>query len=176
MVKYNPNFKKAWAWPQKVEDYFKDQIKGLYSCHVFCGSSNLGNVRVDIKQNGFATHFEDILNGLSFADNTFDIVFGDPPWEMPYHLRSKVMYEMRRICKPHGKIILNCNWTPNNLKGCILLEPILVSTSRMPWANTALIFSYIKLEDILYPTNPIQEPTEPSKSGSSSSYTSQEKA
>ena len=137
-------FKKAWAWPQKVEDYFKKEIKGQHSCHVFCGSSDLGDVRVDIETNK-ATHKADILKGLPFKNDTFDVVFGDPPWEMPYHVRHKVMYEMRRICKFHGKIILNCNWTPNNLKGCLLLQPILISTSRMPWANTALIFSYIKL-------------------------------
>lgn len=137
-------FKKAWAWPKKVEDYFKEEIKGKNSCHVFCGSSDLGNVRVDIVSEK-ATHKEDILKGLSFKDESFDIVFGDPPWELPYHVRHKVMYELRRICKINGLIIINCNWTPNNLKGCILLEPILISTSRMPWANTALIFKYLKL-------------------------------
>lgn len=140
-------FKKAWAWPQKVEDYFKEMIKGKRSCHVFCGSSELGDVRVDIVGPN-ATHKEDILQGLSFEDESFDIVFGDPPWEMPYHKRHKIMYEMRRICKVNGLIILNCNWTPNNLKGCVLLQPILVSTSRMPWANAALIFKYIKIDKL----------------------------
>jgi hypothetical protein len=139
-------FKKAWAWPQKVDNYFKNQIKDKKSCHVFCGSSTLGDARVDIKTDT-ATHKADILNGLPFEDNTFDVVFGDPPWEMPYHVRSKIMYELRRICKIHGYIILNANWTPNNLKGCLLIEPILISTGRMPFSNTALIIKYIKLDE-----------------------------
>lgn len=36
-------FKKAWAWPKKVEDYYSEQIKDKHSCHVFCGSSELGD-------------------------------------------------------------------------------------------------------------------------------------
>lgn len=140
-------FKKAWSWPKKVEDFFKENIKEQYSCHLFCGNSELGDVRVDIETDK-ATHKEDILKGLSFEDNTFDVVFGDPPWKMPYHLRSKVMYEMRRICKIQGVIILNANWTPNKLKGCLLLEPFYISTARMPFANAAMIFRYLKLSNI----------------------------
>ena len=138
------SFKKAWAWPEKVEKFFKDSIKKKYSCHIFCGSSELGDVRVDIENNGDVTHIADILKGLPFENDTFDVVFGDPPWHMAKHLRSKIMYEMRRICKPLGMIILNANWNPNNLKGCILLEPIYVSTGRMPFSNTALIMRYFK--------------------------------
>lgn len=137
-------FKKAWAWPQRVEELMKDLIKDKYSCHVFCGSSEIGDVRIDIETNK-ATHKEDILKGLSFKDETFDIVFGDPPWKMPYHLRSKIMYEMRRITKKNGLIVLNCNWHPNNLKGCLLLEPFYISANRMPFSNVAFIFKYLKL-------------------------------
>lgn len=145
-------FKKAWAWPQTVVKFFKSNIKG-YSCHVFCGSSNLGDVRVDIEDNGFLTHKVDILKGLPFEDETFDTVFGDPPWHIAKHLRSKIMYEMRRICKVGGLIILNANWNPNNLRGCILLEPIYISGGRMPFSNSAMLIRYLKLQknsEVLY--------------------------
>ena len=56
------------------------------------------------------------------------------------------MYEMRRICKPNGMIILNANWNPNNLKGCVLLEPIYISGGRMPFGNSAMIIRYLKLK------------------------------
>ena len=53
--------------------------------------------------------------------------------------------EMRRICKVNGLIILNANWNPNNLQGCILIEPIYISGGRMPFGNSAMIIRYIKL-------------------------------
>ncbi|GAI04013.1 unnamed protein product, partial [marine sediment metagenome] len=74
------------------------------------------------------------------------VVFGDPPWHIAKHLRSKIMYEMRRICAVNGMIILNANWSPNNLKGCILLEPIYISGGRMPFGNSAMIIRYLKIK------------------------------
>lgn len=144
MADKNYNFKKAWVWPKSVTRFFRQNIKG-YSCHVFCGSSKLGDVRVDVENNGHLTHKADILKGLPWPDETFDVVFGDPPWHIAKHLRSKIMYEMRRICKVNGMIILNANWNPNNLKGCILLEPIYISSGRMPFSNSAMLIRYIKL-------------------------------
>lgn len=141
------NFKQAWAWPERVEKFFKKNIKSP-SCHVFCGSSELGDVRVDILDSPRikATHVADILKGLPFEDESFEVVFGDPPWQMPNHVRSKIMYEMRRICKVNGTIILNANWNPNNLRGCVLLEPIYVSGGRMPFGNSAMIIRYLKIK------------------------------
>jgi len=146
-MKNEYNFKQAWVWPDTVTKFFRKNIKG-YSCHVFCGSSKLGDVRIDIVgvPKTQATHTVDILQGLPFEDETFDVVFGDPPWHIAKHLRSKIMYEMRRICKINGLIILNANWNPNNLKGCILLEPIYISGGRMPFSNSAMIIRYIKLK------------------------------
>ena len=146
MKKENYNFKEAWSWPKNVVSFFKENITSP-SCHIFCGKSKLGDIRIDIvgppKTN--ATHIADILEGLPFPDDHFQCVFGDPPWHIAKHLRSKIMYEMRRICRPEGMIILNANWNPNRLKGCVLLEPILISTGRMPFTNTALIIRYLKL-------------------------------
>lgn len=143
MIKNEYRFKQAWVWPDTVTKFFKKNIK-KQSCHVFCGTSKLGDVRVDIEDNGFPTHIADILQGLPFPDDTFDTVFGDPPWKIAKHLRSKIMYEMRRICKPYGTIILNANWNPNNLRGCILIEPIYISGGRMPFGNSAMIIRYFK--------------------------------
>jgi len=140
------HFKKVWAWPDNVQRFFKKNIKSQ-SCHVFSGSSELGDVRVDIlgPPKTKATCVADVLMGLPFSDDCFETVFGDPPWHIAKHLRSKIMYELRRICKPSGMIILNANWNPNNLKGCLLLEPIYVSGGRMPFGNSALIIRYLKL-------------------------------
>src|SRR3990167_6827160 len=138
-------FKQAWVWPEKVSKFFKKVVKG-YSCNVFSGSSKIGSVRVDILQKENVTHQADILRGLPFEDESFDTVFGDPPWHFPKHLRSKIVYEMRRICKVNGMIILNANWNPNNLKGCVLLEPIYISGGRMPFSNSAMIIRYLKIK------------------------------
>lgn len=139
-------FKKAWRWPDKVETYFKGVIEHP-SCHVFCGVSKLGDVRIDIlgPEKTEATHKADILEGLPFPNDHFQSVFGDPPWHIAKHLRSKIMYELRRICRPRGKIILNANWGPNNLRGCVLLQPIYISVGRMPFGNSAMIMTWLKL-------------------------------
>ena len=139
-------FKKAWKWPKYVEEYIKQELEG-YTCHLFCGSSFLGDVRVDQEEFENVTHNLDIMNPLPFKNDTFDVVFADPPWAMAYHHRSKIMYEMRRICKIGGKIILNSNWSPNNLKGCKIQEPFLISCGRMPFSNAALITTWIKEEN-----------------------------
>ena len=145
-MKNEYGFKQAWVWPKRGEKFFKDNIKGKHNCHVFCGKSKLGEVRIDIEDRENVTHVQDILRGLTFSDEEFSVVFGDPPWHIAKHVRSKIMYEMRRICAVNGMIILNVNWNPNNLKGCVLLEPIYISGGRMPFSNSAMIIRYIKIQ------------------------------
>ena len=103
-------FRKAWVWPDSVQRFFKKNVKSP-SLHVFSGSSMLGDTRVDIvkppKTN--ATVIANTLDNLPFRDDCFQTVFGDPPWHIAKHLRSRIMYELRRVCKPHGEIILNAN-------------------------------------------------------------------
>lgn len=137
----NLRFKIGWAWPQHVSDFFKQAIHGL-SLHVFCGSSKLGDVRVDLYTKN-ATVKADALH-LPFKP-VFDTVFGDPAWHTAKHLRSKIMYELREVLKPDGDLLLNANWYPNRLRGCQRSEQILVSRPRMPFGNAAFILRYKRL-------------------------------
>ena len=136
-------FKTAWSWPKHIGEYFKEKVENP-SLHVFSGMSPLGTVRIDLFMP--ATIKADV-RFLPIRDNLFQTVFGDPAWHTAKHLRSKIMYELRRVTRIGGKIIINANWNPNNLKGCKLEQPILYSRPRMPFGNTALIFTYTKYED-----------------------------
>lgn len=135
-------FKSAWAWPQHIEDYFRTVIKPL-SIHLFNGSSKLGDITVDLHTK--ATIKAD-ARFLPFKNGIAQSTFGDIPWNIPKHVRSKFMYEMRRITKIGGSLILNANWYPNHLRHCRRQQPILVSWPRMPFGNAAFILRYEKLE------------------------------
>ena len=133
-------FKKSWTWPDKVQDLLSLLLEAP-SLHIFSGSSNLGDVRVDISEK--CDLRADCLH-LPFRDEVFQTTFGDPPWHMAKHLRAKCMYELRRVTRVHGLLIINANWNPNRMKGTVLIEPIYVSPSKMPFGNTALIMRYYK--------------------------------
>jgi hypothetical protein len=136
-------FKTAWAWPSHVDEYMRQNLRSP-SLHVFNGSSRLGDVKIDLHTN--ATIRADALH-LPIRDNSFQTVFGDPPWNIPKHLRSRIMYELRRVLRVSGELILNANWYPNNLHGCTKRQPILVSRPRMPFGNAAFILHYTKTEE-----------------------------
>jgi len=71
-----------------------------------CGDEKFGDVRVDIYKTKATTHVMDIEKGLPKEwSNKFDIVYSKNLFE---HLRNPgfVLEEMKRVCKPGGRIIL----------------------------------------------------------------------
>ena len=103
-------FKQSWRWPHAIEYFFAMMISSL-SLHVCCGRSSLGDIRLDIDRDSARTIAGD-MRSLPFADNIFDWVFGDWPWKMNYFQRWRPFYEMVRVCKIGGRIIINATWIP----------------------------------------------------------------
>jgi len=103
-------FKKAWRWPDQIEDFIKKHIRG-YSLHVCCGSSDVGDIKIDKYVQGSNIINADMLE-LPFKRETFDTVICDPPWELDYIKRNKLLYSLRDILKPGGKLLFICLWWP----------------------------------------------------------------
>ena len=137
-------FKANWHWPKRVEEIIKKKIKG-YSLHVCCGVSRLGDVKIDLLPQSKDVIKGDVRN-LPFRPNTFDTVLCDPPWHMPYHLRWKLLFEIRDVCKWGGHIIFNSLWLPG-IKHCQLGE-VIVSRNGFP-SNCSLIGDYHKFQSQL---------------------------
>ena len=137
-------FKSEWHWPARIEALMKKKIKG-FTLHVCCGKSNLGDVRIDLlPQNNQVIKAD--CRFLPIKPNTFDTVLCDPPWHLPYHLRWKLLYEIRDACKWDGNIIFNSLWLPG-IKHTELTE-VIVSRNGFP-SNCALIGTYHKIQDQL---------------------------
>jgi hypothetical protein len=134
-------FRKAWRWPHAVELFFQQRIEDKSSLHVCCGSSRIGDVRLDIDSDSERTISGD-MRTIPFDDCSFDIVFGDWPWKMGYFQRFKPFYEMVRVCKIGGEIIVNSTWLPFS-KAAELREIFVRCDS--PFGMVSVILVYRKI-------------------------------
>lgn len=139
-------YKKAWSFPERTEKFIKSKSSGKI-LHVCCGSSKFGDVRIDIEPQDKGVIKADIFH-LPIKEQSFDTVICDPPWHIPYHLRTKIHYELRDACKMGGIIIFNAPWVPN-IKHCRLLD-IFVGLRSFTMANISLITIYQKYQEQLF--------------------------
>jgi len=78
-------FKKSWAWLKGEEKLYARLLRG-YSpvLHLFCGTSRLGDVRIDKEDFPNVTYRLEIKPQegykLPFPDKKFDATIFDPPW------------------------------------------------------------------------------------------------
>lgn len=73
------------AWLDGEEKLYRKLLKGYnHVLHLFCGTSNLGDVRIDKEPFQNVTHRLEIKPQkgfrLPFTDKTFDATIFDPPW------------------------------------------------------------------------------------------------
>ncbi len=129
-------FRKAWSWPGDVEAKIKDLLEG-YSLHVCCGESSIGDVRIDIEK---SSDIKASMFNLPIRPESFDTVLCDPPWELPYHKRGKLLRELRDTLKPGGRMIFNCFWFPKT-RGLSLDPQIWVGVPNTMWRNASLLVS-----------------------------------
>ena len=141
----NPSYKfrRAWAWPSDVEAFIEAKIEGL-SLHVCCGESKIGDIRIDLYTN--ADVKADMFH-LPIKKHSCDTVICDPPWELPYHLRHKLLYELRDSLKAGGKLIFNSFWNPK-IKG-LQNEEYWVGFPNATWRNISLLVVSRKVQSQL---------------------------
>ena len=139
-------YKKLWSFPERTEEFLKTKLYGNI-LHVCAGASNIGAVRLDIEkqaeQNKDGFILGDMFN-LPIKNNTFDCVFIDPAWNIPYHQRMKFCYEIRDKIKMDGLLILNAPFIPK-IKCCVLKE-VYYGERSFYQANVSLISIYQKVQ------------------------------
>jgi len=102
-------YRKAWRFPQAVEDFIASQCEG-YTVHVMNGESQLGDLRID--KYSEHTDIRAEASCLPLEDEVADTVICDPPWSMDNRDKPKLIKELRRILKLGGKLIFNSTWSP----------------------------------------------------------------
>jgi len=145
MPKRNPRlrFLKAWRWPAGVEKLIEELMSG-FTLHVCSGRSKLGDIRLDLYE---PADVKADMYHLPFRRQTFDTVICDPPWKLPYHKRPKLIYELRDVVKPGGRLILNALFVPK-IK-CMDLEKLLICDTHKAWRNISIISIYRKVQSQL---------------------------
>jgi len=133
-------FKAQWKFPPQVEKWLKGQIEG-YTLHVCCGSSNIGDVKVDIMPQSPDVTQADMFD-LPFPNNTFDTVICDPPWAIGIDKRWAVTYQLRDVLKVGGKLLFNGLWIPR-IRG-LTIEDVFISCGFDCMMNVAIWTTYRK--------------------------------
>ena len=147
-------YKKIWQFPQDTHDFIKPLITGR-SLHVCAGNSLLCDVRVDIEKqdiqdtkDGFILgdmfELNNVLKKNGIKPQSFDTVLCDPVWNLGYHVRHKLIYNLRDQIKIGGKLIWNCLWFPS-IK-TMKLQDMYVGMNNMAWRNVSLIAIYKKIQ------------------------------
>ena len=150
-------YKKIWQFPQETHDFIKPLITG-HSLHVCCGNSLLCDIRVDIEKqdiqetkDGFILgdmfELNDVLKKKGIKPQSFDTVLCDPVWNLGYHVRHKLIYNLRDQIKAGGKLIFNCLWFPK-IK-TLEMEEMYVGLNNMALRNVSLIGIYKKVQSQL---------------------------
>jgi len=129
-------FKKAWSWPTEIEAKIKMLCEGTV-LHVCCGDSTIGDVRIDLEK---AADIKASMFHLPIRPASFDTVLCDPPWELPYHLRGKLLRQLRDSLKPNGRLVFNCFWFPKT-RGLAVDEQIYVGVPHNLWRNASLLIT-----------------------------------
>lgn len=102
-------YRKAWRFPEAVEDFIAAQCEG-FTVHLMNGDSHLGDLRIDkFSEN---TDIRADAMSLPLKDEIADTVVCDPPWSLDNRVKPKLMLEIKRILKFGGKLIFNSTWNP----------------------------------------------------------------
>ena len=135
-------YRKAWRFPEAVEDFIAAQCEG-FVVHIMNGDSQLGDLRID-KYSDNTDIRADALQ-LPLKDEVADTVVCDPPWSMDNRDKPKLMLEIKRILKFGGKLIFNSTWNPK----CpgLPVETIFVPERQlMTFQHISLIFVSRKIK------------------------------
>jgi hypothetical protein len=99
-------------WPKHVEAWISERLIGR-TLHICCGKSRLGDVRLDL----FEPDVDIIadMTRVPVADNSFDTVLIDPPYNARFQVNHDMLNELHRIARQ--RVIFQHWFLPVNSKG-----------------------------------------------------------
>ena len=140
-------YRAVYQFPESTHNFIKERIKG-FCLHVCSGSSLLGDIRLDLELQKVQKNKPGFLIGdqfhLPFQNEKFDTVICDPVWNMPYHVRHKLIYQLRDMTKYEGILIFNSLWIPKIR--CMKHQDVFVGLNNMAFRNVSLISVYKKVQ------------------------------
>lgn len=86
----------AVLWPKDVEAWIEERLIG-HTLHVCCGKSKLGHVRVDLYEQDVDVVAD--AARLPFADQSFDTVLIDPPYNGKFQWNHDMLNELHRLAR-----------------------------------------------------------------------------
>ncbi|MDH5021780.1 methyltransferase domain-containing protein [Halobacterium rubrum] len=117
-------FTPGWSWHSRLTDHVESELVDVDGtvANLCCGSSTLGDVRVDkltqyqddeeTKETA-ATHRAD-ATALPFDNDQFGAVVTDPPWKIAPDTRARLFSEAVRVVEPGGQVVQNSWWIPHH--------------------------------------------------------------
>ncbi len=99
-------------WADAVEEFIGTQLKG-FTLHVCCGKSKLGDVRLDLYEP--VVDLVGNMSRLPFANESFDTVLIDPPYNSKFQIMHDMLSELCRVSR--GRIIFQHWFSPVDKKG-----------------------------------------------------------
>jgi len=140
-------YRSCYQFPESTHNFIEKLISGN-SLHVCSGSSLLGDIRLDLELQTVQKNKPGFIIGdqfhLPFQNEKFDTVICDPIWNMPYHVRHKLIYQLRDMTKYEGILIFNSIWCPK-IK-CMKRTDVFVGLNSMAFRNISFIAVYKKVQ------------------------------
>lgn len=101
-------------WPEEVEEFLGTLLVGR-TLHVCCGKSRLGDVRLDLHEESADIRCDAADMRAHVADQSFDTVLYDGPYNGWLDWMHKVLEELARVARK--RIIIQAWWVPANKQG-----------------------------------------------------------
>jgi 16S rRNA G966 N2-methylase RsmD len=114
MFKIREIYRDSWRQPEEVTDLVYKFIKSP-SLNICCGMSKIGDIRADITLTVKPNILCDMFH-LPFKPISFNSVYCDPPWNIPYDKRISLTKKLYHLLKPDGVMIFSAPWIPK-MKG-----------------------------------------------------------
>jgi hypothetical protein len=118
ITEYSP----GWSWHSKLQEFVAEKVSAVdgETINLCCGTSSLGDVRVDKIESvetadgtveTAATRLADARD-LPFNNDRFGMAIMDPPWKVSLRDRIDLLSEAVRVVEQGGSVLHNAWWTP----------------------------------------------------------------
>lgn len=115
-------------WPKEVEEVLENKLIG-FSLHVACGRSKLGNIRLDLYEKDIDLVGD--MARLPFANESFDTVLCDPPYNSRFQIMHDMLAELCRVSKQ--RIIFQHWFSPVDKNGYYKKNHRFILTELYNW-------------------------------------------